>query len=281
MIKTVFFDIGNVIFNEDIIHFKNYELLWMYLRKQDAQWTFENLMKVREKWLRNTQDPNTFLSLAKEFLPESQYTAFIRELHYFSRRYRERYIRMIPGMIYVIRSLYHYYSLGIIANQSVSVNRLLEKYNLKLYFKAIAISEELKMQKPDSRIFLWALEKTKTPPQEAVMIGDRLDYDILPAKKLGMQTILARFTLHAKGIFPQNYRERLYFTSIEKYPPWRQTPRNKSELPTAIVKSVDEILRSIQAMESSAKTGVGGGQEEEEAQISLWDIFKEISGEEQ
>lgn len=43
--------------------------------------------------------------------------------------------------------------------------------------------------KPDKRLFEIALEKAKCSAQEAVMIGDRLDNDIAPAKALGMRTL--------------------------------------------------------------------------------------------
>ena len=46
--------------------------------------------------------------------------------------------------------------------------------------------------KPDPRIFETALEKAGCPPHEAVMIGDRLDNDVAPAKALGMKTVRVR-----------------------------------------------------------------------------------------
>jgi FMN phosphatase YigB (HAD superfamily) len=45
------------------------------------------------------------------------------------------------------------------------------------------------VSKPDSRIFQMALNQAGCLPQTACMIGDRLDNDIFPTKKLGMKTI--------------------------------------------------------------------------------------------
>ena len=39
------------------------------------------------------------------------------------------------------------------------------------------------------RIFRIALERADCMPEEAVMVGDRIDNDIIPAKKLGMKTV--------------------------------------------------------------------------------------------
>jgi putative hydrolase of the HAD superfamily len=45
------------------------------------------------------------------------------------------------------------------------------------------------MSKPDLRIFEFAIDKACKKPADCVMIGDRLDTDIAPAKKIGMKTI--------------------------------------------------------------------------------------------
>jgi FMN phosphatase YigB (HAD superfamily) len=41
----------------------------------------------------------------------------------------------------------------------------------------------------DTRIFEIALERAQCKTEEAIMIGDRVDNDIIPAKALGMHTI--------------------------------------------------------------------------------------------
>ena len=45
-------------------------------------------------------------------------------------------------------------------------------------------------QKPDLKAFLAVLEKMKADPEEAVMVGDSLENDILPALALGIKPIL-------------------------------------------------------------------------------------------
>ena len=53
-------------------------------------------------------------------------------------------------------------------------------------------SAEAGCAKPDPKIFTMALNKAGCEPAEAVMVGDRLDNDIAPAKKLGMKTVWVR-----------------------------------------------------------------------------------------
>ncbi len=89
----------------------------------------------------------------------------------------------------VIKALAQKYELGIIANQLDGLKDRLEAFGLLQYFKYIISSWDVQVMKPDIRIFEYALGKANCSAQEACMIGDRLDNDILPAKSLGMKTV--------------------------------------------------------------------------------------------
>ena len=84
------------------------------------------------------------------------------------------------------------YQLGIIANQKSGAKGRLDAWGLGRYFSVIASSAELGVSKPDKGIFLRALAMANCKPENAVMVGDRLDNDIRPAKELGMKTIQIR-----------------------------------------------------------------------------------------
>lgn len=81
------------------------------------------------------------------------------------------------------------YKLGVIANQNPGTERRLYNWNLLQFFDVIAASAELGMAKPDPAIFEWALNKADCRPQNAVMVGDRMDNDTAPANRLGMHTV--------------------------------------------------------------------------------------------
>lgn len=99
------------------------------------------------------------------------------------------------------------YKIGVIANQSLGTAERLEKWGLLKYIDVVAASAELGVSKPDRAIFDKALEMAGCVACEAVMIGDRLDNDIIPAKKLGMKTIWIRqgFAIYQN---PQNLEEQ-------------------------------------------------------------------------
>lgn len=84
------------------------------------------------------------------------------------------------------------YKLGLIANQSAGTAARFENWGLKKYISVISASAEVGASKPDKRIFMNAFRKSGCTPENSVMIGDRLDNDIYPAKALGMKTIWVR-----------------------------------------------------------------------------------------
>lgn len=104
--------------------------------------------------------------------------------------WRSEYERPFDGCSSVLSALKtRGYRLGVIANQIPGTAERLQNRGLLQFFDVIAPSAELGMEKPDPRIFLWALKQADCVPERAVMIGDRIDNDILPAKALGMRTV--------------------------------------------------------------------------------------------
>ena len=81
------------------------------------------------------------------------------------------------------------YKIGIIANQSLGTKTRLEQHGILQYIDLVIASAEEGVAKPDKRIFEIALNRSNCQPSDAVMIGDRIDNDIVPAKRMGMHTI--------------------------------------------------------------------------------------------
>lgn len=85
--------------------------------------------------------------------------------------------------------LSEHYKIGIIANQNLGSEERLEKLGLLKYIDLVIASAEEGVAKPDLRIFQIALDRANCKPEEALMVGDRIDNDIVPANKIGMKTI--------------------------------------------------------------------------------------------
>jgi HAD superfamily hydrolase (TIGR01549 family) len=93
------------------------------------------------------------------------------------------------GVIELLRGVSISYKIGVIANQSVGSTERLTRWGLMPFISTCLCSFELGLEKPDPAIFALALDRAGCAPSQAVMIGDRLDNDIRPARQLGWKTI--------------------------------------------------------------------------------------------
>lgn len=93
-----------------------------------------------------------------------------------------------PDAASCLQQLHRLYHIGILANQNAGLSQRLERFGLLPHIDLV-VSSEIGFSKPDARIFHYALELAQCSAHDAVMIGDRLDNDITPAKALGMRTI--------------------------------------------------------------------------------------------
>ncbi|HEV2844980.1 MAG TPA: HAD family hydrolase, partial [Thermoanaerobaculia bacterium] len=80
------------------------------------------------------------------------------------------------------------YRLCCIANQPPEALAVLRDLGFERHLEHIFLDTLVHASKPDPRIFLKALEWMGASPGEVVFVGDRLDNDIAPARRLGMRT---------------------------------------------------------------------------------------------
>jgi HAD superfamily hydrolase (TIGR01549 family) len=93
------------------------------------------------------------------------------------------------GAIDALRVLAPRYKIGIIANQSPGSEERLTRWGLMPFISICIASAEIGIEKPDPAIFDLALQEAGCTASDAVMIGDRLDNDIRPARLLGWKTV--------------------------------------------------------------------------------------------
>lgn len=133
-------------------------------------------------------------------------------------RATERTLR--PGIAGLIESLSGRHKLALAAN--ASGYGPLGELGLLRWFESVQVSGDLDFAKPDPRFFLHILGNLGAQPEDAIMIGDRLDNDIVPAKMLGMKAILFRTGPYA---------------ILE--------PRTPDEVPDAEVETIDELADTL------------------------------------
>jgi len=99
--------------------------------------------------------------------------------------------KLFPNTIEVLSYLKsRNYKLYLLTNGFLEVQKVkIKTSNIEPYFDGMITSEEAGYQKPDSRIFEYALRNTGGQKTNCIMIGDDLDNDILGAQNFGMDTI--------------------------------------------------------------------------------------------
>jgi HAD superfamily hydrolase (TIGR01662 family) len=112
--------------------------------------------------------------------------------------------------------------LGIVANQPASMAGRLEREGIADLFSHFGTTG---LRKPDPQAFMAACDALRVSPTEAIMVGDRIDFDIAPAKALGMAAVQLRGGRHR-----------------------RQLPRSPAEEPDAVVTDVRELEAALDTL---------------------------------
>jgi HAD superfamily hydrolase (TIGR01549 family) len=96
-----------------------------------------------------------------------------------------------PDAVPTLERLEGRYRLGVIANQPSAVREAMARDGLDRFFDVWAVSADVGFDKPDPRLFAHAVAEAGVEPSKAAMVGDRLDYDVRPARAAGMRAIWA------------------------------------------------------------------------------------------
>jgi putative hydrolase of the HAD superfamily len=80
--------------------------------------------------------------------------------------------------------------LGVISNFEGWLRDMLIHFDVLDRFEVVAISGELELEKPDPRIFEWAMREMGTTPDVSLHVGDSPNFDAQPAHELGMTGVL-------------------------------------------------------------------------------------------
>lgn len=189
-IDWIFFDIGGVLFDNSESDQKIKEITYDVVRQFDPSITLQHIFEVfpEASGMRGDINQNIIALLL----------ATVDERNAAVQKIKERLVREVdyygtsfvpPDAHDVLPVLAKDYRLGIIANQLAQARDKLIQAEVFSYFSYVGISRELKLSKPDPRIFEVALQMTGADPKRSVMIDDNIERGLLPAKEFGMKTV--------------------------------------------------------------------------------------------
>jgi HAD superfamily hydrolase (TIGR01509 family) len=78
---------------------------------------------------------------------------------------------------------------AIVSNWPPSLPQFLKHHGFASRFAVVCFSAEDGIHKPDERIFHRAMMALGVKPRETIMVGDNIDWDITPARAMGMAAI--------------------------------------------------------------------------------------------
>lgn len=200
--KHLFFDLDRTLWDFERNSHETLEELFMEFElaqrlNTGAEDFIENYKRINEElWGRYRVG-----AISKEDLRKTRWRAtfahFCYENDELGRAIGDAYIarcprknKVFPNTYEVLTALKSRYSLHIITNGFKEVQFIkLAEAKLADYFDVVVISEELGVKKPDSKVFLHALELASARADESVMIGDDLAVDCHGAIAVGMKAV--------------------------------------------------------------------------------------------
>lgn len=154
--------------------------------------------------------------IEKDFLIIERYAHLLRTIGYndidnrLAQRMNEYYLdtlalqtQLVPYAIELLDYLTRRgYNLYILSNGFIEVqHKKLQSAGIEDYFERMVLSDEIGINKPDRRLFDYALEVTHSQAADTLMIGDNYDADILGAMQAGWGQIY--FDRNHRGITAQ------------------------------------------------------------------------------
>ena len=142
---------------------------------------------------------------------------------------------LIPGAADTVRALKRRgYPLALVADGPISTFRnILSAYKLFDLFDALAISEEVGVDKPAPRMFAHALDQLNLAPKDygrVVMVGNNLARDIKGANRLGLISVW-----------------------LDWAPRRSKVPADDTEVPHHTLKTPAELLSLIELLENERR----------------------------
>jgi HAD superfamily hydrolase (TIGR01549 family) len=183
-IRWLFFDMGNTLISEEASTACRIQRLADAFDRHSARSTIEGITSAYREASEEFA-PRLVTRVIEKLTGDLELRKLVEAEAPYPREMEVPY----DGAIETLRLLSSRYQIGVIANQSPGSEGRLTRWGLLPFISVCVTSAEVGLEKPDPAIFDLALRRAGCTASEAVMIGDRLDNDIRPARLLGWKTL--------------------------------------------------------------------------------------------
>jgi FMN phosphatase YigB (HAD superfamily) len=192
--EWVFFDVGDVLFNEDPQHLLYFHSLIAAIRRNGINITWDAYLAAIMEAVRKA--PSTFLpdsGIAVCGSAEAWHKIHAEgRAVYDAIRKPRPFGVLLDGITAVVEEAKKDFKVGIIANQHPQILDAFEDYGIRSLFDVIIIDEIVGVGKPNPEIFRIALKEANCAAENAIIVGDRTDNDMAPGRIVGLRTLRFR-----------------------------------------------------------------------------------------
>jgi FMN phosphatase YigB (HAD superfamily) len=221
------FDLGQTLINEwNFLKFFDQKLLEL-INGFGGRIDWRNYITLRNNIIKNRMIGNggmeeLIITICRLILPIGYDRIILKKINSDLSYGKRKYFCLNDGAKKLIETISKYHELGIMSNQPKEAIEPLINANILSLFNRVVIPSQINIKKSHEKFLFEGINFTGFPASRCIMIGDRLDIDILPANMLGMKTI--RFT------------DSLFHM---------QSAKIKLEIPTYTIKKLEEIPNVI------------------------------------
>jgi len=226
MIKNIFLDAGGVILDEMIFEENSAKIITNIIQKINKKYSitdyWNDVNEAVYRFVPKVYDYVMFKHIRENHVFENSKNQYKNEIKQLSIKFT-----FIDGINEFLEKYSKHYNIGIIGQYGKDFKQFLENNNVLRFFTFSEIQDDYNISKPNPKYFEAVLEKCKCKADESIMIGDRIDKDIIPAKMIGMKTIRIKVGIHKN-----------------------QEPRIPEEIPDLTVEKIEDIkMEMVKAMD--------------------------------
>jgi HAD superfamily hydrolase (TIGR01549 family) len=196
VIRAILFDLGSTLWDDYPSELAYWELLSELLARRGIAASLEDII-ARSAYSIHSYCPSLTRAIVWHYVDGNRqlYDELIEELiaHMLRRLASPDEFRrlnpLFPGVPDLLEALRRKYPLAIVSQNFAEAEQWMAYHSIDSYFTHVSLSGREQLYKPDPRIFVRTCEALRIDPQEAVMVGDRLDNDIWPANRLKMTSV--------------------------------------------------------------------------------------------
>lgn len=196
MIKAVVFDFDNTLMDFMRVKRNAVEAAVDAMMDAGLKMPKERMIEkiYRSYWKEGIEDQNVFDKVLTQEFGKIDYKILAAGILGY-RRAKDGTMALYPHVQMALTSLVKMGILRAIVSDAprLPVWMRIVAMGLQHYFEEVVTFDDTGERKPNPKPFQRALEALKVKPDEALMIGDWADRDMLGAKRVGMRTCFARY----------------------------------------------------------------------------------------